>query len=101
LGNPRLRLAANGDDVAEKLTRLENIEDGLRLVLRNIEAAFAHHFHHERIQRAGLQAGALRLEFRAADIVQERFGHLAARAVVNTYEEDSWLVHILHPSLPS
>src|SRR5436190_6398583 len=66
-------LAANSDDVGKELARLENIEHGLRFVLRNIEAGLAHHFHHERIQGAWFQAGALRCELGATDVVHERF----------------------------
>src|ERR1700682_5397745 len=92
----RLGLAANGNDVGKKLARLENTEDGLRLVFGNVEAGFAHHFHHEWIQRSRLQAGALRFKLTGTQIVKKRFGHLAARAVVHTDKEDFWLVHNSH-----
>jgi len=65
----RFGLAANGNDTCEKLTRLEDIEDGLRPVFGNVDPSFAHHCHHERIERPGLQAGALSFELSATDIV--------------------------------
>src|SRR6266436_7610585 len=86
----RLGLAANGDNVGEKLARFENIEDCLGLVLGNVEANFAHHFHDERIQRSRLQAGALGFKLSTTDVIQKRFGHLAARAVVDADKKDFW-----------
>ena len=90
----RLGLAANGDDIGKELARFENIEDGLRLLFGNVEAYFAHHLHHERIQCSRFQARALDFELSPTDIAQEGFGHLAARAVVDTDKEDIGLVHL-------
>jgi hypothetical protein len=79
---------ANGDHVAKKLARLEEVENSARFLLRNIDARFPHRFNHERIQNARFEAGAFRREKIAADLIQPSLGHLAAGAVVNADEQD-------------
>src|ERR1700736_6326488 len=70
------------------MSRLENIEDGLRFVLRNIDPGLAQRFDRERIERARLEAGALRFEIFAANFLQQSRGHLTAGAVVHANKEN-------------
>jgi len=77
---------ANGDHVRERLLRFEHVSDGFGLVARNIHADFAHNFHDDRIQFAGFDAGALRVEFFTSELVEKCLRHLAACAGVNADE---------------
>jgi hypothetical protein len=82
----RARLVANGDDVGEHLAGLDHVEHRLGLVAGNINADLLHHLDDDGIEPAGFESGAVRLKFVAADLVQERLGHLAACAVVDADE---------------
>ena len=82
------RFIADGDDVRKQFAGFEDIEDGLRFLLGNIDPHFLHRFDHERIQRPGLEPGALGVEKFAAKMIEPRLGHLAAGAVVNANEEN-------------
>ena len=53
-----------------------------------------HHIDDQRIHRAGLQPRAFRSEAIAADLIQKRFRHLAAGAVMHADEQDVLLCHI-------
>jgi hypothetical protein len=79
---------ANGDDVSEKLPRLEDIKDGLGFLLRDVDAGFLHDLDSQRIKRARFKARALGFEMFAANLIEPCFGHLAARAVVHANEEN-------------
>ena len=59
----------------------------------DVDAGFAHGLDHRRVEAAGLKPGALGREAVAADLIQERLGHLAAGAVVDADKEDALLVH--------
>jgi len=84
----RAGFVAHGDDMREKFSRLQDIGDGPRFLLGNIDPGFLHRFHHERVQRPGFEAGAFRRKRIAADVIEPRLGHLAPGAVVNANEED-------------
>src|ERR1043165_6573779 len=86
-------LIANGYHPVETLARSQQCRNGFGPVARKIEADFAHHFDDEGIEFAGFQPGALRFEVLAADLVKERLGHLAARAVVDANKENFFLFH--------
>ena len=82
------RFVANGDDVAVKSVFFKELEDGLRLFLGNIDAHVGHCGDGEGIERAGFESGAFRVDFAAAEVVEKRFGHLAAGAVMDANKED-------------
>src|SRR6267378_1572470 len=50
----RFRFVANGNDVSEQFSRLEDVEHGLRFVFRNVDVHFAEDFDCEWIERARL-----------------------------------------------
>ena len=89
----RAGLIANGDRVMEQFSGLEHIENSLGLFARNVDADLLHCLDYDRIQPAGFESGAHCFEFLAADLIQERLSHLAARAVMNANENDSFLCH--------
>jgi len=89
----RAGLVANGDGVVNEQAGLEDVEDGLRLVARNVDANFPHGFDDDWVQFARLKSCAHCFEITQADVIQERLSHLAARAVVDADEKDSFLSH--------
>lgn len=84
----RACLIADGNNVIKALVAFQKIQYGLRPVLRNIETAFTHRLHHDGIEFAGFESGALRVKVMGAMLIQKRFRHLAARTVVNADEQD-------------
>jgi hypothetical protein len=54
----------------------------------NVDSDFLHRFDNDRVEFAGFEASAAGFELIAADVIEERFGHLAAGAVVDTDEKD-------------
>jgi hypothetical protein len=81
-------LVAHRDNVGEQFARFEGIEHGLSLLVRNIDGDLAHRFDCQGVKRTGFQSGAVRLKLFAAKLIEKRFGHLAAGAVMNTDEQD-------------
>ena len=81
------------DHIREALPRFEHVEDGFSLLMQNINPDFLHGFDDNGVEFTGFKARAVSLELVAADVVQERFGHLAAGAVVDADEENSCLFH--------
>ena len=79
---------ADGDDVGEGLAGFYEIPDGLGRVGGNIDADFLHRRDNDGVEFAGFEAGAVSFELVATDIIEERFGHLAAGAVVDADEKD-------------
>ena len=82
-----LGFTANRDDVLEYLACLPDIEDRLGLLLRQINPRFLHDLHDYGVHGPWLQAGARRLEIFRASVVEPRFRHLAARAVMDANEQ--------------
>ena len=82
----RVGFIANRNDVMKNPAGLDHIEHGLGLIAGNINADFAHCLDGDRVEPAGLKTGTVRLEFVAADLFQERLGHLAASAIVDADE---------------
>ena len=89
----RLSFAANGNDVIEHLTGFPYIGNALRPVVRNVDSNLLKRFDDERIDCAWFQSGAMCLEEFAADLIQQRSSHLAARAVMNADEQNLLLWH--------
>ena len=87
-----LGFIANRNYVREQLAGYEDVEDGLRFVFGNIDPDFFQHLHRERVQFTRLQSGAFRFEKLATPLTKQRRCHLAARAVVNTNEQN-FLLH--------
>src|SRR5581483_10896315 len=81
------RFIANGDDIGEELAGFENVEDRLRFFVRDIDAGFIHDIDNDGIECAGLESGAMRFKRVAAKMIEPRFSHLAAGAVVHADEE--------------
>jgi len=88
-----LRLAANSYDVGERDARFPDIEDFSGAFVGNIDPDLAHGFDRQRVYDARVQAAALRFKFVAADLIEPRFRHLAAKAVVYANEQDLFLLH--------
>src|SRR4029450_3373497 len=84
----RIALVADRDHVGEQFARSENVEHGLSLILRNIDPDLAPRFDCQRVEAPRFEPGAVRLKIMAANLLQKRFRHLAAGAVVNTDEQD-------------
>ena len=80
---------------------LRRAAPGLRVRVVNVVDLFTlqshldhpHGFDDDGVEFAGLKAGALRFELVAADLIEERLGHLAAGAIVDTNEQNS-LFHV-------
>lgn len=84
----RARLVADCDDIGKHLAGLDEIEHGFGLVARNVNADFLHGFHNNRIEFARLKTGTVGFKLVAADLIQERLGHLAAGAVMDANEQN-------------
>lgn len=87
------RLIADRDDVSEMFAVPELVENALGLRAGNVDADQFHCLYGQRIQLPRFQPGAFRFHLASAEVVQERFGHLAAGAVVNANEEDFRDIH--------
>ena len=79
-------LVADSDYVGEQFAQFENIEYGLSLILRNIDPDLAHCFDGQRVERSRFEPGAVCFKRIDTDLVEKRFRHLAASAVMNTDE---------------
>jgi hypothetical protein len=84
----RAVFVANRDDVGEELAGLEDIENTLRFLFRDLDPCLGHYLNHQWVEPARFQAGTLSFEIFAADLVQPGLGHLAASTVVNTNEKN-------------
>ena len=60
-------LVANGDYVIEGSTGIEHVRNRFGLVARDVDADFPHDFDDNWVEFAGFKAGAVALEFVAAD----------------------------------
>jgi hypothetical protein len=83
-------LIANGDDVRKQIAALDEIENFFRPVAGNVDAGFAHRLDDNGIEFASFESGALRFKLIAANLIQERLGHLAAGAVVDANKQDTF-----------
>jgi hypothetical protein len=84
----RAGLVANGNDVGEALAGFVHVEHGFGLVARNVYADLLHCFDNDGIQFARFKPGAVSVELVSADLIEERLGHLAASAIVDTDKQD-------------
>src|SRR5262249_6530399 len=85
------RGVADADHVVEAAAAPEEIKDGLGRVAADVDAAVAHRRDGERIQLARFKPRALDVEAIAAELLQERGGHLAGCRVVDAQEENARL----------
>ena len=88
-------LVTNGDDISEAFAGGEHVRDGFGLVAGNVYADFLHGFDNNGIEFAGFEAGAVGFELLAANVIQERFRHLAAGAVMDA-DEENFFLFIVH-----
>ncbi len=88
-----LSVTANRDDISKKWPRFLDIDDFLRVLLREFDPDFLHCLHNQRIDLASLETGALSLEYFTANIVEPCLSHLTAGTVVNA-DEQNFLFHI-------
>jgi len=79
---------AHGDHVLEVRAPFDHRRDRLCRVGRKVEPGFAHGFDHDRIQFSGFDARTLGVKAVTRDPVEERLGHLAAGAIMDTNEKD-------------
>jgi hypothetical protein len=73
-------------NVGEKFARFKDVEHGLSSLARNVDSDFSHRFDCHWIECARFQPRAVRFKMIATDIVEKRFGHLAAGAVMDADE---------------
>ena len=92
---------ADRDDVGEKLSAAEHVEDAFRRVGGNVEADLLHRLNHERVQRSRFQPSAVRLENLWASSVEKRLSHLATSTVVDANEKDFFhgVAYVTRPGL--
>src|ERR1700757_4137403 len=70
-----------------KFSGLKNIKYRLRFLFRNINSNLAHDLNRERIQRAGLQPGAVCFEIIRTNLIKKTLRHLATGTVVDADEQ--------------
>ena len=87
----RFGLTANCNYVGKELPRFEDVKDRLRPGARNVDPDFLKRFHRQRVKCSRLESGALSMKKLAANPVEKRCGHLAARAVMDANEKDVFL----------
>ena len=87
----RFGFTANCNYVGKQLTGFEDVKDRLRPNARDIDPDFLKRFHRQRVKCSRFESGALCVKKLAANPVEKRCGHLAARAVMDTNEEDVFL----------
>ena len=82
-------LTAHCNRIGEYVLRgLPNIEDGLRLIARNVDSTLLQCFYRQGIQDARFQPGAVGFEVITAQFVEQRRSNLAACTVLHTNEKD-------------
>ena len=84
----RFGLTANCNYVGKQLTGFEDVKDRLRSNARDIDPDFPKRFHRQRVKCSRLESCALCVKKVAANPVEKRCGHLAARAVMDANEKD-------------
>src|SRR5438552_1305964 len=89
----RAGFVAKSDYVVKRLPSLDQVEYAFGPVSRNVDAVFLHHLDDTRVQRAGLKPGALGFKSSLPEMIQIRFGHLAAGAVVHADEKNFDRIH--------
>ena len=87
----RFGFTANCNYVRKELPRLEDIENRLRPGARDVYPDFLKRFDRQRVECSRLESGALCVKKLAANPVEKRCGHLAARAVMDANEKDVFL----------
>ena len=85
--------AANRDHILKNLPSFPDLEDLLSLFTRQIDVHLSHRPCDQRIDVAGLESRALRLEQFATYPIQPRFSHLAASAVVHANKKYLFFRH--------
>src|SRR4029079_379361 len=83
------RLTAHGNHIGEHvLCRLPNIEDGLRLITRNVYSSLLQCFYRQRTENARFQPSALGFEVVTAHLVKQCRSDLAARTVLHANKKN-------------
>ena len=84
----RFGFTANCNYVRKELPRFEDIENRLRPGARDVDPDFLKRFDRQRVECSRFESGALCLKKLAANPVEKRCAHLAARAVMDANEKD-------------
>ncbi len=87
----RFGFTANCNYVGKQLTGFEDVKDRLRPDARDVDPDFLKRFDRQRVECSRFESCALCLKKLAANSVEKRCGHLAARAVMDTNEKDVFL----------
>jgi hypothetical protein len=87
----RFGFTANCNYVGKQLTGFEDVKDRLRPNARDIDPDFLKRFHRQRVKCSRFESGALCVKKLAANPVEKRCGHLAARAVMDANEKEVFL----------
>ncbi len=95
----RARLVANGNYPVKFPGGIDKIRRCFRLIFRNINSDFCHHFHDDRVQFPRFQPRAVNLEIVPANVLQKSFRHLAAGAVVNANKQNALFHKSFAPEL--
>ena len=93
-GTPfRTRFVANSNDTGKGFAGPEHVEHGFGLVFGNVNSDLTHGLHYHGVQLSRFKPGAVRHQLVAARLLQERLGHLAARAVMDANKENVFHSH--------
>ena len=87
----RFGFTANCNYVRKELPRLEDVKDRLRPGARDVHPDFLKRFDRQRVECSRFESGALSVKKLAANPVEKRCSHLAARAVMDANEKDVFL----------
>ena len=87
----RFGLIANCYYVGKQLPGFEDVKDRLRPDTRDVHPDFLKRFHRQRVECSRFESGALCVKKLAANPVEKRCSHLAARAVMDANEKDVFL----------
>ena len=87
----RFGFTANCNYVGKQLPGSEDVKNRLRPNARDIDPDFLKRFHCQRVECSRFESGALGMKKVAANPVQKRCSHLAARAVMDANEKDVFL----------
>lgn len=93
-----VRITTQGDHVIRLFEKLWI--DELRLMMRNVNAHFAHHLHSARIQAVRLDACAMHLHPVSSQMARPSFGHLASARVASAQKVNSLSRHVMKRSSP-
>lgn len=85
----RAGLVTYGDNHGKQSAGHEGVRGASGFFVPDIDANFPHHFDGQRVEFAGMHAGALGFKEFRTHVVQQCLGHLASGAVVGANKQDT------------